>query len=228
MHALILADGDAPTRPQLDRRLARLGRRGRARHRGRRRRTPCRSRSAWRSTCGSATATRSTRPMLDALAAAGIPLERSRPGQGRIGHRAGDPRGAPPRGGRGSSSSARWAVRGSTTALANIGLLALPALAGRPAMLLDARLADLADPGARARTAARSSAGWPAGAATSSRCCRSGRASRASPPTASPTRCATSRWRRARRAACPTSGPANPARASTVRRGLAADRGIAC
>ena len=63
----------APTR----RRVARLGRRRRPRHRGRRRRAPRRAPSASRSTSGSATAIRSARTGIAALAAAGVPIERS-------------------------------------------------------------------------------------------------------------------------------------------------------
>ena len=78
-------------------RLARLGRRRRARHRRRRRRAPCSRPSASPIDLWVGDGDSIGEDALAALEAAGVPLERSPPGQGRIGHRAGDPRGAPPR-----------------------------------------------------------------------------------------------------------------------------------
>ena len=80
MDALILADGDARrARRELDRRLAGLGRRGRARRRRRRRRPPRRGPRRRASTCGSATAIRSTRRIWRRSRRPGVPIERAGP-----------------------------------------------------------------------------------------------------------------------------------------------------
>ena len=79
MDALILADGDVRDARRARRGLAGLadGRSASSSPPTAARATP--RRSAWRSTSGSATATRSARPASTALAAAGVPIERSRP-----------------------------------------------------------------------------------------------------------------------------------------------------
>ena len=95
-------------------------------------------------------------------------------GQGRIGHRAGRPGGLRPGSRRRARSSAPWAAR-IDHALANVGLLAMPELAGREAAILDARSRIALDQRARAGWRRRSSGRCRAGRATSSRCCRSAR-----------------------------------------------------
>ena len=173
MVALILADGDVPTRARLDtawpgwddgvdlviaadggaRHADRLG----VAHRpvGRRRRFARRRTASprWPRPACRSSARRPTRTSR-------TPSSRSAPPW----------RAAPT----GSSSSARSAVRGSTTPSPTSRCWRVPTLAGRPAVLLDARRADLARPRARTPTARRPTVVLGRGAGRRpSRCCRS-------------------------------------------------------
>ena len=137
MHALILADGDAPTRRELDATWPgwddRIGlvvaADGGARHAG----TLGVTIDVWVGDGDSVDPA-----TLDALAARGIPLERSRPDKDEsdteLAVLAALRRGA-------DGLVIVGALGGERIdhTLANIGLLALPALAGRPSVLLDAR-----------------------------------------------------------------------------------------
>ena len=212
MHALILADGDAPDAATSSTPPGRAGTTavglvvaadGGARHAAtaRRRHRPL----------GRRRRLASTRRVLGALAARGVPIERSRPDKDESDTELAVAGGAPAAAPTAWSSSARSAAPRIDHGLANVGLLALPALAGRPAVLVDARsrisLVRRPDPDGGT---GRADAHRPA-PATSSRCCPPGRASAGSPRAASPIRCATSRCRPGRPAACRTSGRAGSA-----------------
>ena len=159
MHALILADGDAPSRHDLDAAWPGWDRAiglviaadGGARHAD----ALGMSIDVW---VGDGDSIEPA--LLDALEARGRPARTEPSGQGRVRHRAGGARGAAPGSRRASSSSAPWAAPRIDHGLANIGLLALPALE-RPAGGADrCAIADLADSRARpGRRAGRAGAG---------------------------------------------------------------------
>ena len=226
MVALILADGDVAAASELDARLARLGRRDRlviaadggARHAA----ALGVAIDRWVGDGDSIDEDGTGRARGGRRAARTVAA-----GQGRVRHRAGDPGGPPAR--RATSIVILGALGGPRIdhALANIGLLAMPELAGPPADDPRRPLADRRSSAPRARTARPSNARSRAGPATSSRCCRSGAASRASRRAAWPTRWSTSRCPPGRPAGCRTSASASDA-AVAVRHGLPARRGVAC
>ena len=206
MDALILADGDVASRGRARRRWPGWDDGDRAGRRRRRRRAPRRARS------GSPIDLLGRRRRFDRAEAE---LGRARRGrhpartvaarQGRIGHGARDPGGHRAR--RTTGSSIVGALGGPRIdhALANIGLLAHPDLAGRAAV--DPRPVERIRAGPRpGSTADAVGAARRARSATSSRCCRRATASRASRPRACATRSATSRCPPGRPAACRTSG----------------------